>query len=90
MIIAFLLQQVSSNNYKYCSLIPVLIFISKLKQILKAGDTFEKCQVAIILLQSILQCEASDNWPHLECYMNIILDGWNVLGNVKICSVGMC
>lgn len=27
-----------------------------------------------------------DKWPHLESYMSVILDGWNVLGNVKICG----
>lgn len=39
--------------YKHCPLIPTLIFIFRIKQYLKASETFQKCLVAVILLKSV-------------------------------------
>lgn len=39
--------------------------------------------VSYVVLGMILLKVLLDSWPHVASYMSIILDGWNVLGDVK-------
>lgn len=40
--------------------------------------------VSYVVLGMILLKVLLDSWPHVASYMSIILDGWNVLGNVNL------